>query len=92
MIGADGTVVTELRGLSAWLAVHSVAARRHLIDIDPVGVCLYGDISNFTLDEKLELLESLKKRTYSLNILPARRCSKESHDRRHDPRHRGDFA
>ena len=68
MIGADGTVVTELRGLSAWLAVHSVAARRHLIDIDPVGVCLYGDISDFTLDEKLELLESLKKRTYSLNI------------------------
>ena len=68
MIGADGTVVTELRGLSAWLAVHSVAARRHLLDIDPVGVCLYGDISVFTLDEKLELLESLKKRTYSLNI------------------------
>ena len=68
MIGADGTVVTELRGLSAWLAVHSRDARRHLTDIDPVGVCLYGDISAFTLDEKLELLESLKKRTYSPDI------------------------
>ena len=69
MTGADGTVVTELRGLSAWLAAHSRIARCHLIDCDPVGVCLYGDIYDFTPTEKVELLESLKKRTYSLNAL-----------------------
>lgn len=69
MTGADGTVITELRGLSAWLAAHSSVARRHLIDCDPIGVCLYGDIHDFTLNEKAGLLESLKKRTYSLNVL-----------------------
>lgn len=35
---ADGRVVTALRGLSAWLAVHSVQARSLLINADPVGV------------------------------------------------------
>ena len=38
----DGRVVTALRGLSAWLAAHSLKARLHLIAADPVGVGLYG--------------------------------------------------
>ena len=56
---SDGRVVTSLRGLSAWLAVHSPEARRRLIDLDPVGVGLYGEIANFTTDEKRQLLKSL---------------------------------
>ena len=67
MTGVDGAVVTELRGLSAWLAALSPGARRSLIDGDPIGVCLYGDIQEFTPKEKRELLISLKKRTSSLN-------------------------
>ncbi len=55
----DGRVVTTLRGLSAWLAAHSPNARGLLIDADPVGVGLYGDIGSFSADEKKRLLESL---------------------------------
>lgn len=56
---ADGRVVTELRGLSAWLAARSPEARRQLIDADPVGVGLYGDIGGFALNDKERLLGSL---------------------------------
>ena len=61
MTGGDGTVVTELRGLSSWLAAHCKAARADLIERDPAGLALYGDIGEFSLDEKIELLESLKR-------------------------------
>ena len=55
----DGRVVSPLRGLSAWLAAHSPNARQLLIDADPVGVGLYGDISSFSTDERGSLLKSL---------------------------------
>ena len=57
----DGRVVTALRGLSAWLAAHSPEARRLLIDADPVGVILYGDIREFTTDDKKRLLRALER-------------------------------
>ena len=50
--GKDNTVVTEMRGLSAWLAAHSKDARAGLIERDPIGVGLYGDIREFSIDEK----------------------------------------
>ena len=56
---SDGRVVTALRGLSAWLAAHPGEARRQLIDADPVGVGLYGDIGAFTLHDRERLLRSL---------------------------------
>ena len=68
MAGGDGIVVTELRGLSAWLAANCPVARRPLIDGDPIGVCLYGDIHDFSPNEKRQLLDSLKRRTASLNV------------------------
>ena len=58
--GEDGTVVTELRGLSAWIAAHCAKARKELISRDPTGVGLYGDIQGFSLDEKRRLLMALK--------------------------------
>lgn len=61
MTGGDGTVVTPLRGLSAWVAAHSPAARLDLIDRDAIGVGLYGDIGSFSLDEKRNLLHALKR-------------------------------
>ena len=57
--GEDGVVVTELRGLSAWLAALSTKARDHLIDADPIGVGLYGDIRGFSTENKRKLLRSL---------------------------------
>ncbi len=59
--GEDGVVVTELRGLSAWLAAHSRTAREELITSDPIGVGLYGDIRGFSPDEKRKLILSLNR-------------------------------
>ncbi|MCY4623055.1 MAG: hypothetical protein OXD34_14685 [bacterium] len=56
---SDGRVVTELRGLSAWIAAYPGEARDLLIDADPVGVGLYGDIGGFSKDDKSRLLSSL---------------------------------
>ena len=65
--GKDGTVVTEMRGLSAWLAAHSKDARAELIERDPIGVGLYGDIREFSTDEKHALLESLDREASRLD-------------------------
>ena len=61
IVGEDGTVVTEMRGLSAWLAAHSKDARADLIERDPIGVGLYGDIREFSTDEKRALLKALNR-------------------------------
>ena len=58
--GAEGGVVTEMRGLSAWLAAQCQSARRELIERDPIGVGLYGDMRQFSPDEKRALLNALK--------------------------------
>lgn len=55
----DGGVVTPLRGLCAWLAAHSAQIRPDLIERDPVGVGLYGDVGAFSNDEKRLLLSAL---------------------------------
>ena len=67
--GEDAVVVTELRGLSAWLAVHSPEARADLIERDPIGVGLYGDIGAISNEEKRALLESLKRQGERLGSL-----------------------
>ena len=59
MSGPDGEIVSELRGLSAWLAVHSPSARRHLIERDPTGLALYGDIEAFSSDDRDALFQAL---------------------------------
>lgn len=61
IIGEDGAVVSEFRGLSAWLAAHCQDVRNDLIDRDPIGVGLYGDIRKFTAEEKHRLLKSLNR-------------------------------
>ena len=66
--GGDGMVVTELRGLSAWLAAQSQDARGHLIERDPVGIGLYGDISGFSADEKRKLIEALHQEANDLGF------------------------
>ena len=64
--GDDGIVVTEQRGLSAWLAAHCRKARFQIIERDPVGVALYGDIREFSTGEKRKLLASLHREALRL--------------------------
>ena len=61
--GYDGVVVSELRGLSAWLAAHSKSSRAEMIPRDPLGVVLYGDAQHFSPEEKRLLLDGLERQT-----------------------------
>ena len=73
MTGHDGMVVTELRGLSAWLAAQCRLARVHLIERDPIGVGLYGDVSQFSTAEQHALLTSLQAQ--ASRLVPAQRTA-----------------
>lgn len=69
MLGEDAGVVSELRGLHAWLAVIATGPLRiDLIDRDPLGVILNGDVRSFMHSEKLHVLDALsseaKRYTY----------------------------
>ncbi len=59
--GEDGVVVSELRGLSAWLAAQCISERRAVIDRDPLGVVLYGDVKAFAERDKRRLLDGLRE-------------------------------
>lgn len=57
----DGGLVSALRGLAAWLAAHSKMGRYALIERDPEGVVLYGDVKPFSVDEKRLILDCLAR-------------------------------
>ena len=57
--GFDGIVVNEMRGLSGWLAALCPRSRGLLIERDPVGVALYGDLTEFSVRERSQLLQAL---------------------------------
>lgn len=61
LLGADGGVVSDLRGLYAWLALHSISARTRLIEADPLSVILYGDARPMSLADKRALLAALQE-------------------------------
>ncbi len=61
MTGADGVVISGLRGLHAWLAVHCSAQRTRLIAADPLGVVLYGDVRSFGTSDKSTVLQQLAR-------------------------------
>ncbi|MFZ2540948.1 MAG: hypothetical protein WAW75_04140 [Gallionella sp.] len=61
MTGEDGGMVPDLRGLAAWLSVYCRKGRPALIERDPLGVVLYGDVRNFAVDDKQLVLVALKK-------------------------------
>ena len=66
--GSDGNVASELRGLSAWLAVHSEIARKRLIERDPTGIALYGDTQAFSPEEQRALLNALLREPRKLDL------------------------
>lgn len=60
LTGGDDGVAPDLRGLAAWLSVHCRDARTELVDRDPLGVVLYGDVRGFPTDDKRRVLAALK--------------------------------
>ena len=63
MTGFDGGVMSEFRGLAAWLAALSQPVRAETIERDPLGVVLYGDVQRFGVHEKRLLLHAVKTAT-----------------------------
>lgn len=61
MIAKNGGILTDLRGLSAWNAAHSSAWRRPLVERDPLGVVLYGDVRSFSVNDKLLILKAMHR-------------------------------
>ena len=59
MTGNDGGVVAELRGVYAWLVTLCHKERTMLMERDPLGVVLYGDVGLFDREERLKLLHVL---------------------------------
>ena len=68
MAGDDGAPAPSLRGLAAWMAVHSPAGRPLLIRDDPVGVASYGDPSAFSREDQRQLLSNLRVRAREIDI------------------------
>ena len=56
----DGSIVPEVRGLFAWLAAWCPSARREIISRDPIGTVLYGDVKNFSLEEKTQIFDGIR--------------------------------
>ena len=61
MTGYDGGIVSELRGLCAWLAARSQSGRAELIERDPLGVVLYGDVRTFSVGDKQRILGGIAR-------------------------------
>ena len=61
LLGFDDGVVADVRGLLAWLAQHSTSIRARLIEADPLGIVLYGDVLTFSAADKRYLLQSLRQ-------------------------------
>ncbi len=55
----DDRIVTDLRGLAAWLGTLCGDARHQLIRRDPVGMGLYGDISEWSVEDRRTLIAQL---------------------------------
>lgn len=61
MTGYGGMVVTELRGVCAWLATLCRTSREEIITRDPIGTVLYGDVAGFPPRDKERIIRELKK-------------------------------
>lgn len=61
LLGQDGRTVAGLRGLYAWLALHSQKARPRLIEADPLTVVIYGDVKPMAISDKRSLLSGLRR-------------------------------
>lgn len=61
MKGPDGGVISSLSGLCAWLAAQNAKIRQDCIAVDPLGTILYGDVKEFTVAQKQELVAAIAR-------------------------------
>lgn len=59
--GSSMRTVAGLRGLYAWLALHSLKVRDILIEADPLTVVLYGDVHPMSTEAKKKVLKGLRE-------------------------------
>ncbi len=78
MTGEDGGMVPICADSAAWLSVHCRSGRHTLIERDPVGVVLYGDVRNFTVHDKLHVLEVWKSEAQRYPWFASERWSSSS--------------
>ncbi|MCY4205118.1 MAG: hypothetical protein OXE92_05265 [Bacteroidetes bacterium] len=62
LMGQDGNLFPDLRGVTAWLASLNPIARPILIQSDPVAMAFDGDASNLSIDERRKLLLCLENK------------------------------
>ncbi len=60
MMGIDGLVMPDLRGVSVWLAAMNSQVRGRLIESDPIGLAFHGDAGRFSRSETQLLLDGLE--------------------------------
>ena len=72
MLGIDGVVMPDLRGVSVWLAAMNSQVRDRLIESDPVGLAFYGDAECFSHQETRCLLDGLETKLPQMREWPLR--------------------
>ena len=72
MMGIDGLVMPDLRGVSVWLAAMNSQVRDRLIESDPVGLAFHGDAERFSHQETRCLLNGLEAKLPHLREWPSR--------------------
>ena len=69
LTGFDGMVVGKMSALCAWLATHCTTDNRAAaMLVNPLGACIYGDPSQYSIDEKKQLLKNLQRHQASLSL------------------------
>ena len=58
----NGSIVSDMRGLGAWLAAHCSTARSEFIARDPIATVLYGDVEGFSIMEKCRVLTNTREK------------------------------
>lgn len=59
--GFDKKTVSSLRGLFAWVATLSLSAFQRMVEIDPLGIAIYGDAAGLSTERKKEVILGLQK-------------------------------
>ena len=62
--GFDGRVVSEFSGVTAWLAALCKTSRIEIMNRDPLGTLMNGDVKEFSPDEKHALIKCVAERPW----------------------------
>lgn len=59
--GFDKKTVASLRGLFAWVATLSLGAFQRMVEIDPLGIAIYGDAAYLSTTQKKQVILALQR-------------------------------